>query len=196
MSNQQSSIDLLPDLVREKLNAMLDDRKITQKDAVERINVILAEMKATGELDDASPEKLSKSSVNRYDMQMREVGAKLRQSREVADRWIRNLGAAPQGQIGNLINEMLRTVAFDLTLHAGEEGITAENAPAIAGIGKDLSLMMMRLEKAANLNVEREKEIRKQALADAADTVEEAARQMGQSEEDAMFWRKKVLGAG
>jgi hypothetical protein len=37
----------------------------------------------------------------------------------------------------------------------------------------------MRLEKAANLNVEREKEIRQQALADAAKTVDQTARKAG-----------------
>ncbi|WP_321367613.1 DUF3486 family protein [uncultured Desulfuromusa sp.] len=187
MGHQQSSIDLLPDEVRDQLNELLRDRKVTQKDAVLRINQILEEMD--------HPERLSKSAVNRYDMKMREVGAKLQQSREVADMWINKLGAAPQGKIGNLVNEILRSLSFDLSLKASDLDLEdVENMPAVAGMLKDLALTTMRLEKAANLNVEREREIRQQALQDAAETVADTAIQRGLTKEDAQFWREQVLG--
>lgn len=162
---QPSSVDLLPVGVRKKLQAMLDDPRCTQLQAVERVNSVLAELRAAGDpeaLDPSCPESLSKSAVNRYDLQMRDVGERLRQSREVADRWINTLGAAPQGQVGNLINEILRTLSFDVTLYMQEGTLDAENAPAVVGMLKDLALTTMRLEKASNLNVEREKEIRTQ----------------------------------
>lgn len=187
MSNQQSSIDLLPDLVRDQLNELLRDRKVTQKNAVIQINQILEELQY--------PDRLSKSAVNRYAVKMDRIGKRMREGREVADALIGRLGAQPQGKVGNLVNEILRSVSFELSLNLTDGELDEENAPAVVSMLKDLALTTMRLEKASNLNVEREKEIRKQALADAADTVEEAARQMGQSEEDAMFWRKKVLGA-
>lgn len=186
MGRQRSSIDLLPQEVRDHLNAFLRDPAITQKEATERVNALLEEI--------GVKKKLSKSSVNRYAMQMEEIGAQLRESREIAKMWIGELGAEPQGKIGNLVNEMLRTIAFRLSMLTQGSEIDEKNAGEIAKIGKDLSLMMMRLEKAANLNVEREKEIRQQALEEAAETVADTAIQRGLTKEDAQFWREQVLG--
>lgn len=194
---QPSSVDLLPPGVRRQLQAMLDNPRITQLQAVEQVNAILAELRAQGDpevLHPACPDKVSKSAVNRYDLQMREVGERLRQSREVADRWINKLGAAPQGQVGNLINEILRTLSFDVTLFMQQGSLDEESAPAVVGMLKDLALTSMRLERAANLNVEREKEIRQQALEAAAEKVGDAAIQRGLTKEDAQFWREQVLG--
>jgi len=169
---QQSSIDRLPEAAREQLNALLRDPAITQKDAVSRINTILAELQ--------HPERLSKSAVNRYDLKMRDVGQRLQQSRDLADMWIAKLGAAPQGKVGNLVNEILRTLSFDLSLKAADLNVDdIDELPAVAGMLKDLALNSMRLEKAANLNVEREKEIRQQALIDAAQKVDKVAKQAG-----------------
>ncbi len=159
---QQSSIDLLPDGVRRQLQELLADRKVTQLEAVRRINDVLGLMKEAGELPDEAPEKLSKSAVNRYFIDMDEAGRKLRESREVAEVWIGKLGAAPQGQVGNLVNEILRTLSFDMALMLQRGTVDAESAPAVTGMLKDLALTMQRLENAANLNTAREKEIRKQ----------------------------------
>jgi len=179
---QPSTVDLLPAGVRQQLQSMLDNPRITQLQAVDQVNAILAELRAAGDpevLDPACPERVSKSAVNRYDLQMRDVGERLRQSREVADRWINKLGAAPQGKVGNLINEILRTLSFDVTLFMQSGSLDEESAPAVVGMLKDLALTSMRLEKAANLNVEREKEIRQQALEEAAQKVDQVARKAG-----------------
>lgn len=183
---QQSSIDRLPDDIREQLQELLRDPRVTQLQATEKINAIL---EAEGHDD-----RISKSAVNRYDLQMREFGQKLQQSREVAEMWIAKLGAAPQGKVGNLVNEILRTLSFDLSLKTSDMELDAENMPAVAGMLKDLALTTMRLEKAANLNVEREKEIRTQALEEAAKVAEDTAIQRGLAKEDAQYWREQVLG--
>lgn len=194
---QPSTVDLLPAGVRKQLQAMLDDPRITQLQAVDRVNSILAELRAAGDpevLDPACPAQVSKSAVNRYDLQMRSVGERLRQSREVADRWINTLGAAPQGQVGNLINEILRTLSFDVTLYMQEGTLDAKTAPAVVGMLKDLALTSMRLEKAANLNVEREREIRTQAMAEAADKAEKIAKKGGLSPDAVQTIRREILG--
>ncbi|WP_321532278.1 DUF3486 family protein [uncultured Desulfuromonas sp.] len=183
---QQSSIDRLPDDIREQLQELLRDPRVTQLQATEKINAVLEA--------DGHEGRISKSAVNRYDLQMREVGQRLQQSREVAEMWIAKLGAAPQGKIGNLVNEILRSLSFDLSLTAADMKLDAENMPAVAGMLKDLALTTMRLEKAANLNVEREKEIRQQALAEAAKAVGDEASAQGMTAEQADFWRRKVLG--
>lgn len=177
----QSSIDRLPDDVREKLQELLRDPRVTQLDATAKINEIL---EAEGH-----PDRLSKSSVNRYAMRMEDIGKRLRQSREVADMWVGKLGAAPQGKVGHLLNEMVRTLAFEAVLDFSEGDEKA--SPKML---KDLAVAVHRLERAASENVKREGEIRSQAIEDAADVVEETAKQQGLNEEQARFWREQVLG--
>ncbi len=191
---QQSSIDLLPDGVRRQLQELLADRKVTQLEAVRRINGVLGLMKEAGELPVEAPEKLSKSAVNRYFVDMDEAGRKLRESREVAEVWIGKLGAAPQGQVGNLVNEILRTLSFDMALMLQRGTVDAESAPAVTGMLKDLALTMQRLENAANLNTAREKEIRKQALAEAAEQATSVAKKGGLSAEAVQTIRREILG--
>jgi len=194
---QPSTVDLLPPGVRKRLQAMLDDPRITQLQAVERVNAILAELRAAGDpeaLDPACPPQVSKSAVNRYDLQMRDVGERLRQSREVADRWINTLGAAPQGQVGNLINEILRTLSFDVTLYMQQGALDAETAPAVVGMLKDLALTTQRLEQASSLNVKREQEIRKQATEAAAGVAEKALAGQGLTREAIDTLKREILG--
>lgn len=186
MAKRSSSISKLPADILEKLNELLRDPRVTQLEATARINAILKE--------DGAEERISKSAVNRYDLSMREAGEKLQQSREIAKMWIGKLGAAPQGQVGNLVNEVLRTLAFDLSLKLQEAELTEESIPDVIFNLKALSLAAQRLESAATLNVKREKEIRTQALEEAASAVEEAAIQQGFDQDQAAFWRGKVMG--
>lgn len=182
---RQSSIDRLPDDIREKLQELLRDPRVTQLEATGKINAILKE--------EGEP-LISKSAINRYDLKMREAGDKLRQSREVASMWIGKLGAAPQGQVGNLVNEILRTLAFDLSLKLQNQTLTAESMPEVVEMLCGLSLSAMRLEKAASENVKREEQIRKRTLEEAADAVDETAKQGGLSDEAADAIRKQILG--
>ncbi|MFA7455586.1 MAG: phage protein Gp27 family protein, partial [Desulfobulbaceae bacterium] len=45
----------------------------------------------------------SKSAVNRYAVRMEEVGAKIREAREVSRMWIGELGSGPAGEVGKLL---------------------------------------------------------------------------------------------
>ncbi len=185
-----SSIDRLPDDILERLHELLRDKRCNQLEVTGRINDLLA---ASG-----AEERLSKSAVNRYDLKMREAGAKLSQAREVAKMWIGKLGASPQGQVGHLVNEVLRTLAFDISLKLQDMELNEETMPEVVSQLRHLSLVAMRLEKAASDNVKREAEIRKQerekALTEAADTVEATAKQQGMNSEQALFWRQQILG--
>lgn len=180
-----STIEQLPPDILEQLQALLRDPRVTQMDATARINEILAEQ---GE------EPVSKSAVNRYAVRMNEVGAKLRESRAVADMWIAKVGATPQGQLGHLINEMLRTLAFDITLKLQDGEISAEDMPGVIDMLKHLSLSVMRLEKAASENVKREQQIKEQTRKEAAEVAEKVAKQGGLSPESVQELRSAILG--
>lgn len=197
MARQPSSVDLLPDKVRKQLLELLRNKRVPQNEAVKRINLILESLRAAGDpevLDESCPKQLSKSAVNRYVVNMEEIGEDLRQSREIADMWIGKLGEAPQGNVGMLAIEIVRTMAFELSMTIKRGGMDAESAPDTIKMVKDLALTCMRLEKSASDNMKREAEIRKQALQDAAAIVGDEARAQGMDAAQAEFWMKKVLG--
>ena len=182
-----STIEILPPEIKTQLQAWLQDPRITQLEATERANALL-------ELA-GHPERVTKSAVNRYAVRMEEVGAKLRQSREVAQMYIAQVGAAPQGQSGLLINEMLRSMAFEVSLKMQEaDADDPESMAATISQLKNLALTMQRLEQSATINVKREGEIRKQALNDAAKTAVSEVKKNGLSDEAADQIRRKILG--
>jgi len=180
-----SSIEKLPADILDQLQALLRDPRVTQMDATRRINAVLSEI---GE------EVVSSSAVNRYAIKMEEVGSRLRQSREMAEMWIAKLGAQPSGQVGHLINEILRTLSFDLSMKLGDGELTEENMPAIVEMMKNLSLTVMRLEKASSENVKREQQIREQARREAAEAAEKIVQQSGLSDEAGLEIRRAILG--
>lgn len=183
---RQSSIDLLPEDIRSQLNALLRDPRCNQLEAVKKINAILA--------DEGHDERVSKSAVNRYSMKMEKVGEKLRQSREMANMWIAKLGAQPQGQLGHLVNEMLRTMAFDLSLNLQGMEVEEDELPGQVKLLKELSTAVHRLEQAASENTKREKEIRRQMAEEAAEAAAEVASSAGITAEKAQEIKNKILG--
>ena len=166
--SKPSKIDRLPEDMREKLNAFLRDPGITQLEATRRINLLLQEI--------GHPEKLNKSGVNRYSLKMEKIGQRLRQSREVAKMWIGKLGAEPQGEVGKLLNEMVRNLAFEAAMNVAEG-----DDPIEPKMLKDLALAVQRLEKASKDNVETERKIREESKKEAAQAVEKEAKRQGAS---------------
>lgn len=182
-----SSIEQLPGDILEQLQALLRDPRVTQLDVTARINAALVER---GE------EPVSKSAVNRYSMKMEQVGKRIRQSREVADMWIGKLGAAPQGKTGQMINEILRVISFEMSdklLDMVDRG-DPDEVPAVVAMLKDLSLSTMRLEKAANDNFKRETEIRAQAKQEAAEAADAAMKATGTPKETRESIINEILG--
>lgn len=165
---QPSSIDLLPQEAREALHAWLRDPAITQLEATSRTNALLEEI--------GVDHRVTKSAVNRYSIKMEDVGARLRQAREVSEMWIANLGSQPQGQLGKLLNEIVRTMAFETTMAAADSG-----KPLPPKMIKDLALAIQRLESAANMNEEREKKIRDEERTRAAEAAAQAIEKKGKT---------------
>ena len=181
-----STIDILPPEIKAELQKWLQDPRITQLEATERANALLA---LAGD-----PQRVTKSAVNRYAVRMEEVGTKLRQSREVAQMYIAQVGAAPQGQTGLLINEMLRSMAFEMSLKMQDADVEDPEAmSATINQLKNLALTMQRLEQSATINVKREGEIKKAALEEAANKMEATAKSEGVTAETIQRIRRDVL---
>ncbi len=184
---QASTIDKLPDDIKGQLQELLQDPRVTQLEATTKINAIL---EAEGHDD-----RVSKSAVNRYAVRMAEVGEKLRQSRDVASMFISKVGAAPQGQMGLLINEILRTLAFDISLKIQDADLKdPETLAATIDQVKALALAVQRLEQSATINIKREGEIRKQALDDAAKEMDKAADTMQIKPETLTYIKQVIYG--
>lgn len=193
---RQSSIDRLPPEIREALNEWLRDPQITQQQAVQRTTELVEQLNE-GLPEDQQIAPPSKSAVNRYAIRMEHVGEKLRQSREIADMWIGKLGAQPQGSMGHLINEMVRSLTFDVSMKLKEGELTKEDLPGTIDMLKDLALTATRVEKASSENVKREAEIRRQerekAAEEAAEAAESAARKAGLSDDGVAAMRAAIL---
>lgn len=179
MGRQSSIKQLAPDIL-EQLHELLRDPRVNQLDATARINAILEER---GE------EPVSKSAVNRYKLNMDQVGAAIRESREMAEIWIGKLGAAPQSQVANLTSEIIRNSLIDLSLAIQKMTMGQSDPEVIAGavkLIKDLSYSHEKLEKAVSETTEREAKIkeqaRREALEEAAASVEQTAKSLGISD--------------
>jgi hypothetical protein len=159
-------------------------------EAVDRANLLLEQL--------GLEDRLTKSSVNRYAVKMASIGEKLRQSREISEMWIGKLGAAPQGAMGHMINELIRSMTFDVGVKLQEGDLKAEDLPGTIAMLKDLALTAARLEQASSANVKREAEIRKQEREKAqAEAVEAAATSMasqGMTRESIDAIKRDILG--
>ena len=161
--SRPSTIDSLPTEARDSLHAWLRDPGITQTQATERTNVLLKEL--------GLPERVSRQAVNRYDLRMRTVGERLRQSRQVAEAWIAKLGSAPGGQLGHLVTEMLRTLAFDLSIRLQDTKLDDESLPGVVDAASKVSLMAQRLERSSEISSRRERQLKREAAEEIAEKV-------------------------
>lgn len=153
-----STIDRLPPEIKCQLREWLQDPRLTQLQVTARTNELLEEL--------GVPDRVTKSSVNRAAQRWSKVDSRIRQQREVSEMFIAKVGAAPQGQSGLMINEILRTLAYDLTEKLIDIDLedTETNLPAVIDQVKALALTMQRLESAATNNVKREAEIKRQLI--------------------------------
>lgn len=168
-----STINLLAPDILDKLQELLRDPRITQCEATRRINDILLEK---GE------DPVSKSAVNRYSLKFKDVMAKKQESSEVVKQWLAQVGAIPDGDFGRAITEILRTLAFDFSLMAHNEGITAEGLPNAVKMLKDLAFAVDKMESAATINEKRSVQIRQQAKEETMKQVATTAKAEGVSE--------------
>ncbi|CUB06616.1 DUF3486 family protein [Marinomonas fungiae] len=178
---RQSSIDLLPEPIRDALHALLRDPAVNQLEATKRVNDLLEQ--------EQSDLRVSKSAVNRYSQRMDQIGEKMRQSRQIAEMWIGKLGNQPQGQVGKLLNEFTRTMAFETALSMSEG-----DEPVPPKLLKELSLSIKHLEEAASVNEKREREIRRQMAEEAAQAVDTAAKSQGLTADSVALIKQQILG--
>lgn len=185
MGRKSKVTDLHPQL-REAVDALVRQGK-TIKDIVQHLQVLAAQVDPDADLP-------SESSIGRYKQKAEKTMERYREAQAVAGVWIERLDAEPGSDVGRLLTEMLRTVAFQVLGEMGEGGVaTADEVMLLAKAMKDLST--------ADATVVRREQLRRQLQADMAKKTEAAAAEMedfarsrGLTDEDWALIRAKFLG--
>ncbi|EFI8887670.1 DUF3486 family protein [Escherichia coli] len=178
-----SKVDLLPDSIREQLHQMLREKRHTQEEIREAINALIDEHNLPEEM------QLSRTGLNRYAIRMEKVGGKIRASREMAEVWAAKLGSAPTSDVGKLLMEFVKTLAFETSMSMAEDDKPV--APKALG---QLALVAQRLEAAAMTSHKREKAIRDAFAQEMAEKTEELVRTGGLSGGAADTIKRDILG--
>lgn len=108
---RRSSIEQLPEPLREELSRQLK--------AGRTIDELVAHLQQLGA-------QVSRSAMGRYVKSANESLETYRQGQEMARVWLDKLESDPQGDVGRLLPEMLRAVAFSTLSQMGEGGDKAK----------------------------------------------------------------------
>ncbi|MBE4071065.1 DUF3486 family protein [Vibrio parahaemolyticus] len=184
---QRSKIDLLPTDIRDQLNVWIRSGSMTQQDALAALRELIDE---AGLPEESAP---SYTALNRYTRRMDQVGARLRQSREVAEVWCSKLGDAPTSDVGKLLQEFVRTMAFETSMRLMEDAEEKQEVIPPKALNQ-LALVVQRIEQAAMTSHKVEKEIRAAFAAEAAEQAEQIVKQAGITASTAEDIKKKILG--
>jgi len=168
---RKSAIKQLDPAIREAADSAIREGRAT----IEEITALINSMGG----------QVSKSAVGRYKQQAEAQMARYREAQEVAKVWIGKLQADPEGDVGRLLAEMLRTTAFQ-TLGDIEAG-SPQDVMFLAKALKDLA-------SADKLTADRILLVRREAAKDAAEKVSSVGKAKGLSAETVAELRKEILG--
>lgn len=172
-----SSIKTLPEEIRADLDKRLAEGRFTLDSLVEFL--------------EESGHTISRSALGRYSKQFDQVASKLRESREVAAAFARELGTVPNDEMGQMLTELVHTLTFKVSLAKTEdEDIEALDVMRLARALKDLSSSKQISTKLA---LEIRAEEKKRLEAELKDKLATAQNSGGLSKEAALEARR-ILG--
>jgi hypothetical protein len=172
-----SSIALLDPAIKAEVDRAIREDRATIADIVALIKGMGADA--------------SKSAVGRYKQSAEKQMETYRQAQEVAKVWVQQIGDAPEGDVGRLVVELVRMLAFRSVSAMGdaEEPLGPEDLMFLSKAMKDLA-------SADKTAVDRE--INRQALQRqvkaAAESVTKVAKQNGLTAEAVQTIRAQILG--
>lgn len=169
---RQSSIKELDPRIREAVDKAVREDRATLDDIVALINDMGGEA--------------SRSAVGRYVKNAKQQMERFREAQQVAKVWVGKLEEDPESDVGRLLSEMLRTVAFQ-TLGTMDDTTQAGDIMFLAKAIKELA-------SADKISVDRELKIRQEVAKKAADKAANIAKKSGMSEEVIQQIRREALG--
>lgn len=168
---RKSSIKQLDPRVKSAVDAAIREDRATIDDIVAIIRELGGEA--------------SRSAVGRYKQKAEAQMARYREAQEIAKVWIGKLTTDPEGDVGRLLAEMLRTTAFQ-TMGDIDEATPQD----IMFLGKALK----DLASADKLTADRILVVRREAAKEAAAVAVKEAKGAGLSDDAADLIRRKILG--
>lgn len=174
---RKSSITQLDPRIRDAVNDAVRDGRAT-------IDEILVLIKSMGG-------EVSRSAVGRHVKKATEQMKRYRDAQEVAKVWIAKLTDEPEGDVGRLVAEMVKTVAFQQLADMGESD--KKSGPM------DLMLLakaMDHVSRSQKVDADRQLKIRKEVLDQAAKKTEEVAKAKGLSADTVDLIKRQILGIG
>lgn len=180
-----STIKTLPTELRQEFDRFLADRPdLTLDDLTAWLNERLA--------DEGVTVSVSRSAVGRYRQSYEEAVQHMRETREMAAGFARELPNFKNDKVGELLLEALHTLLFKAaTAQTEADQVKPMDVMLLCKSIKDLfATSKIGVETEAKIRQEAEEQARKKI----ASEVEDTARAQGLGEEQARFWREKVLG--
>lgn len=175
---RKGRIARLPTEIRSALDRLIRDGQLTIDEMVEELQERGADV--------------PRSTLGAYKKRMEEQLQHYREAQEVAGAWVAELGQQKDSQLGQLLAEMLKTIAFQ-TMAAADE-VDPKDLHFVARALKDLAgAEKLTLELRTKLRDTWEAEMQARAAA-AEEQVREVARTEGLTEDAAARLREIVLG--
>ena len=180
MSNQPSSIDRLPEAVREEIGRLRVQGRT--------IDEILAHLR---QLDVS----VSRSALGRHVKSMATLQERMRSSRELALALVDRHGDQPDNKLQRLNLELMHSIVLQ-TITASAEDEEGEAQPVTFGPQEVmfLSKALKELSGAEKTNSDRIIAVQRETAKTAASKAEEAMKSRGMSRETIDFIRDAVLG--
>lgn len=156
---RKSNISRMDPHIRESVDSAIRDGRATIAEIVALVN-------SMGGVT-------SMTAMGRYKQQAESQMQRYREAQEVAKVWIGRLEADPEGDVGRLLPEMLRAVAFQSLANLGEDGEPVDS--------KEIALLARAIKDAAgatktSVEVERLRREMRAALAKVESAVEQSSR--------------------
>ncbi|MGR6833598.1 DUF3486 family protein [Aliivibrio wodanis] len=188
-ANRKSKISLLPEEIKQQLNVLIRSGNMMQKDILAAVHEMIDE---AGLGEEAKP---SRTSFNRYAKRMENMGARIRQAREVAEVWTAKLGDAPTSELGKLLQEFVRTMAFETSSHMMEQS-EEKQEPIPPKALAQLALVIQRIEQSSMVSHKVEQEVRKAYAKEMESKVDKVAKASGWTADTVAEIKQEFFGIG
>lgn len=178
-----SSLDMLPEEARPAVSVAyqaLKECTRTQADILRELN---------GELEKLGVTPISKSAFNRKSLFLASVGQHMARTRAIASVWAEKVEETPDGDVGLLLGETIKTLIFDVL----SDVAMSSKSPSMVMLGV-ASEALRNLEKARELSVTTRVRIETNFFKNATKAVERAGKEKGLTKDTIAAIKSQILG--
>lgn len=176
---RKSSIHILDPRVKAAIDAAITEGRATIDDIVQLIRAMGAEA--------------SKSAVGRYKRDYEQSLTRYREAQEVAGRWVAQFKADPDSDVGRLLAEMCKSLAFQTMAAAGEEDEPVDML-ALTRLARAVKALTDTDRVKAELEARARAEATKAATQKAADAVDRVGKALRVDPDALRRIREEVYG--